>query len=623
MSQVLEVFPAAAYTCDPDGLITDFNRAALQLWGREPKLNDPADRFCGSFHLFSPDGAPLPHDRCWMALALRDRRAYTGLEIVIERQDGSRVTALAHASALLDDRGELLGAMNVLVDITERKRTELAAARLAAIVESSEDAIVSKDINGIIETWNRAAQRLFGYTAQQSLGRHISILIPSNRIEEEEDILRRLRAGELVSHFDTVRLRSDGQEVPVSLTISPVRDAGGHVIGASKIARDITERRLAEERIYALMTRLKESDRRKDEFLAVLAHELRNPLAAIGGVLNLFKRTPAESQGHLGEVLERQLAQMVRLVDELMDISRIGRGKVELHKEVVEIESIFRHALDGCRERVVAGNYEMSVSWPSEPISLYADAGRLQQVFVNLLDNAFKYTQPGGRICVTVERQNGTVEVTVRDNGIGIPPDKLASVFEMFMQVEPSLEQAQGGLGIGLTLAKRLVAMHGGAIQAHSDGPGLGSKFVVRLPIVDADLVGVDSPGAEAGPSSSRRILVVDDNRDSATTLRELLVISGNETRVAFDGLEALELAATFRPELILLDISLPKLNGYEVCRSIREQPWAKRIVIVALTGWGQEEDRRLSIEAGFDHHIVKPLDHARLESLLAGASDR
>jgi two-component system CheB/CheR fusion protein len=476
-------------------------------------------------------------------------------------------------------------------------------------------------LNGVIQSWNAAAQRLFGYTAEQAVGRHISFLIPADRADEEDRILARLRAGERVYHFDTVRLRSDGQPVHVSLTISPIRDGAGRIVGASKIARDITDRKRDEERIYGLMTQLKEADNRKDEFLALLAHELRNPLAPLLNMLEIVKR--GSGNGDLIEqvrsTLERQLGQMVRLVDDLLDVSRITRSKLELRKIGVELASVIHQSVEVCRPLAERAKHELNVSLPPEPIYLHADPVRLAQVFSNLLNNACKYTEPGGRIWLTAEREGSDVVVNVKDTGLGIPPDKLTSIFEMFTQIDRSLERAQGGLGIGLTLVKRLVEMHGGSVAAYSEGQGRGSEFVVRLPIlIERPQTKTPEPTAEKNLAVAHRILIVDDNRDAATSLAMLLKMTGNETQTAHDGLEAVEVAAAFRPELVLLDIGLPKLSGHDACRRIRQQSWGKNMVLVALTGWGQDEDRRQSKDAGFDHHMVKPLDFAALMSLLA-----
>jgi signal transduction histidine kinase/FixJ family two-component response regulator len=451
------------------------------------------------------------------------------------------------------------------------------------------------------------------------VGRHISFLIPAERAEEEDHILARLRAGERVYHFDTVRVRSDDQPVHVALTISPVRDEAGRIIGASKIARDITDRKLAEEQTYKLLTQLKEADQRKDEFLATLAHELRNPLAPLRNALEILKR--GEGNGNLLEqvrsTLERQLGQMERLVDDLLDVSRITRGKLEFRKQRVGLASVIHQSVEVCRPLAERARHELNVSLPPEPVYLHADPVRLAQVFANLLTNACKYTAPGGRIWLTAVRQGRDVVVNFKDTGVGISPDNLPSVFEMFTQIDRSSERSQGGLGIGLSLVKRLVEMHGGSVEAYSAGLGRGSEFVVRLPTLIEKAKG-KTPTAEQIPTTAHRILIVDDNRDAATSLATLLRLTGNETQTAYDGLEAVEAAALFRPDVVLLDISLPKLNGYDACRRIRQQPWGKDMVLVALTGWAQYEDRRQSKDAGFDQHMVKPVDLAALMKLLA-----
>jgi two-component system, chemotaxis family, CheB/CheR fusion protein len=620
-SGLLAKLPTAAYMCDADGLITYFNKRAVELWGREPKLNDPGDRFCGSFKIFRTDGSPMPHNQCWMALALRNRKAYNGFEILIERPDGSRWLALAYANPFLDERGQVVGAVNILVDFSDRRKAELTRAHLAAIVDSSNDAIISKNLDGVIQSWNAAAERLFGYTAEQAVGRHISFLIPADRPDEEDRILSRLRSGERIDHFDTVRVRSDGQRLDVSLTISPIRDDAGRIVGASKIARDISDRKRSEKEIYSLLTRLKEADRCKDEFLATLAHELRGPIAPLSAILEMMKRGIGNGElAQVRETMERQLGQMVRLVDDLLDLSRIRSNKVDLRKERVELAPVIRQAVEVCRPLAQDAGQKLVIDLPPQAIFLHADAARLAQVFSNLLNNACKYTNEGGSIRLTAELQDGDVVVRVKDSGIGIPGDKLAHVFEMFMQVQPPSERSRGGLGIGLTLVKRLVEMHGGSVTASSEGPGQGSEFTVRLPMLAGKAL-ADQPGlptTDERALTPRRILVVDDNTDSARLLAMLLKESGHETATAYDGLAALAVVETFRPDVVLLDVSLPKLDGHEVARRIRQQPWGKDMVLVALTGWGQDEDRRRSREAGFDEHMVKPVDEEALTRLLA-----
>ena len=418
-------------------------------------------------------------------------------------------------------------------------------------------------------------------------------------------------------------MRKNGQFIHLSLTVSPIRDETGRVVGASKTARDITERKQAEERTYRLMSDLKDADRRKDEFLAMLGHELRGPLAPLRNMLEVLKRTNGHEDLRQQSLntMERQLIQLVRLVDDLLDIGRITRNKMELRKERVELASILYQALEACRSLSEDANHQVTVTLPPESIYLHADPVRLAQVFNNLLNNSCKYTDPGGRIWLTAVRQGSDVTVTVKDTGIGIPPDKIGIVFDMFTQIDRTMERSQGGLGIGLTLVKRLVEMHGGTVEAQSEGPGRGSAFVVRLPVlIETPTAVTPEPTRAEAKNASRRILVVDDNTDSAASLAMLLTLTGNKTHTAHDGLEAVQAAEAFQPEVILLDIGLPKLNGYDACQRIREQTWSKNMVIVALTGWGQDEDRRRSKDAGFDFHMVKPLDFAALMTLLAEA---
>jgi CheY-like chemotaxis protein len=318
------------------------------------------------------------------------------------------------------------------------------------------------------------------------------------------------------------------------------------------------------------------------------------------------------------DTIERQLAQMVRLVDDLLDLNRITYDRLELRRSEVELSSVIKQAIEVARPLIDAAGHNLIVDLPTEPIYLNADRARLAQVFGNLLNNSSKYTKANGKISLSARRSADEVVVTVKDDGAGIPSDKLDSIFDMFMQVDQSAERSQGGLGIGLTLVKRLAEMHGGSIEARSAGEGKGSEFVVRLPILRKRAeVSPAISEATVGSSAPRRILIVDDNKDSADSLAMLLEITGNKTYMAHDGVEAVEAIEKHRPEVVLLDIGLPKLDGHEVCRRVREQPWGKDIVVIALTGWGQEDDRRKSQEAGFNGHLVKPVDYDKLLELL------
>jgi len=697
------------------------------------------------------------------------------------------------AAPMRDDKGAAVGAVLVFRDVSERKRAEEIQARLAAIVESSADAIVSKSLDGVILTWNAGAERIFGYTAVEAVGKPVTLIIPAERHDEEPAILQKLRRGERVQHFETVRVRKDGRRLDISLTISPVRDSDGNVIGASKIARDITERKRAEKalqeqarlirevaaagltihsagslesvtRVIAgearrilsarravssltarddcgqetvavsaadgyerwrdsglpsvvadacaevcrtnkplrlsradldtnpawqnldennanvpplrswlgvplvsrggknlglirvtdtenedfsetdeaalsqlaniasvaienarLYEEMREHDRRKDEFLALLAHELRNPLAPIRNGLQVIRLASqdASAVAKARAMMDRQLGHMVRLIDDLLDVSRISRNKMELRRSRVLLADIVSSAVETARPAIEEARHELTVSLPTDPVFLDADLTRLAQVFSNLLTNSAKYTPRGGHILLSAELRGKEVFAWVRDDGIGIPTESLRSIFDMFSQVDRSIERSTGGLGIGLALVKGLVEMHGGTITAESQGSGRGSTFTIRLPVLEEGGEATAPPVAEDGSqvmSSRRRILVVDDNRDSASSMAMMLKLTGNEVRIAHDGIEALEVAEAFRPQVILMDVGMPRLNGYEAVRRIRERPWGPTAIIIALTGWGQESDKLLSRDAGCNGHLVKPVSLPDLEKLLTDA---
>ena len=744
----------AVITTDIEGRVTYLNRVAESVtgWTQQDALGHPLDEV---FRIINEDSRETVENPA--ARALR-QGVVVGLanHTLLIAKDGSERPIDDSAAPIRDEHDVVSGCVLIFRDVSERRQGEkreaarlLSARLLASIVESSDDAIISKSLDGTIQTWNAAAERLFGYTSEEAVGRHISLVIPPDRIVEEDHIIATLKAGARIEHFETERIRKNGQRILVSLTVSPIRDDAGTVIGASKIARDITERSLAESERQKLVTlvenstdfigicdmnavpifvnraglqmigldsleeartvrvtdfffpedqpqvmnelfrevldkghaemdvrfrhfktgqalwmaykilrlddprgqpvaiatvsqdvterrrmedslrglaaALAEADRRKDEFLATLAHELRNPLAPLSNTLEILKRSsgPDASVRRGLDTMERQLEQLVRLVDDLLDLSRITHNRIELRKRPVELASVLRQAILAAQPLADAARHTIEVNVPSEPIYLHADPVRLTQVFGNLLNNSCKYTPPGGTIRVTAQRDDHSAVVTVTDTGIGIPRDKLASIFDMFAQVDQSLEQSQGGLGIGLTLVKRLVEMHGGSVEAQSAGEGLGSAFVVRLP-APLDVAHVAPPAASEIQTSgaTHRILVVDDNEDSADSLAMLLQLTGHEVFTAHDGHSALDAAEQQRPDVVLLDIGLPALSGYDVCRRIRQEPWGKTMVLIALTGWGQDEDRRRSQEAGFDGHLVKPVDHTRLLALLATLSE-
>jgi PAS domain S-box-containing protein len=598
---------------DADGRVTFMNLVAEELtgWPQSEAIGRPLPDV---FHIVNErTRRPVENP----ALRAMQQGTVVGLanHTMLIARDGRERPIDDSAAPMRDASGATLGVVLVFRDVTERKSAEQSRALLAAIVEASEDAILSKTLDGVIRSWNAGAERLFGYTASEAVGQSIILIIPPERHDEERLILERLRRGERIEHFETVRVARDGRRIDISLSVSPLLDEEGHVVGASKVARDITDRKQVE-------AALREADRRKDEFLALLAHELRNPLAPLRNGLQVLRLDggDAETVAQVRAMMDRQLGHMVRLIDDLLDIARISQNKLELRRARVPLASVIDSAVETARPIIEAEGHELDASLSTEPLFLDADLTRLAQVFSNLLTNSAKYTRPGGHIWLTANRQGEDAVVAVRDDGIGIPADALPRVFDMFSQVDRSIERAKGGLGIGLALVKGLVEMHGGRVSAESDGPGRGSTFTVRLPAFvtitepEASVPAEDLPLATA---NARRILVVDDNRDGALTLAKMLKLLGNEVRTAHDGNQAVGKAEEFRPEVILMDVGMPGLNGYEATRRIREQSWGRSAIIIALTGWGQEGDRIQSREAGCDGHLVKPVSLTDLEKML------
>jgi len=487
------------------------------------------------------------------------------------------------------------------------------------LVEQMQQGAVTLNADGAIAYCNRRFADLLGRPHERLTGVAFRDFIPPDEQALYESLLQqgRVGAGQGEAHLQ----KADGGLISVFLTFNALPPDSGVAVGG--LVTDLTTQR-HHEKLNAALEALKESDRRKNEFLAMLAHELRNPLAPICNALQIMRLTAGDGQSvHAAtEMMERQVGEMVRLVDDLLDVSRISRGKIELRVGPVELASAVHHAVEAIRPQCKSMDHELTVTLPAQPVYLNADPTRLAQVVGNLLNNASKFTDKGGRIWLTVEREGDQAVIRVRDNGVGIAPDQLPRIFEMFMQIDTSLERSVGGLGIGLTLVKNLVEMHGGTVEVHSAGVGQGSEFVVRLPIIETPKPPPPEPTVSAPTTTTaRRILVVDDNPVSADSLATLLKLIGNETHTAYDGLEAVEAAATLRPDVIVLDIGLPKLNGYEVCRRIREEPWGKSMVLVAVTGWGQDEARQKSRDAGFNGHTVKPIDLAELVKLLASLS--
>jgi PAS domain S-box-containing protein len=448
-------------------------------------------------------------------------------------------------------------------------------------------------------------------------------LVPKIVHPEEAERISNFVVGRMASgtafEFEARHRRRDGSYRWFITRAVPWRDDDGNVMSWFGVTTDIHDQKELQER-------LREADRRKDEFLATLAHELRNPLAPIQSALHALKLSPPqETRDHLQSVMERQMQLLVRMLEDLLDVSRISRGKLILRNQRVQLSEVLVVAVETVRPLIDQAGHTLHVTLPKQDVALHGDPQRLSQVFANLLNNACKYTEPGGTLWLTVTTGGGMVQVSMRDTGVGLSRDDLMQVFELFAQVDISLERSRGGLGIGLTLVRQLVEMHGGEVYARSEGAGRGSEFVVSLPLADDVEAAADPEGDVAAPAvnGALRVLVVDDNRDGADTLGLALSMLGHQVMTLYDPLEALARAGEFAPDLALLDVGMPILNGFELARRIKDQPWGAQVMLVALTGWGQEEDRRRSAEAGFDEHVVKPIDLETIGSICRRANGR
>jgi PAS domain S-box-containing protein len=720
--------------------------------------------------------------------ALAEHSDYS-IEYRVRRPSGERCWVAARGRGIYSESGAVLGMLGIVQDITARKQAEEVRGHLAAVVEGTDDAVITKTLDGIIASWNRGAERIFGYSAAETIGQPVTMLIPLDHIDEEATILGRLRRGERLDHYDTVRLRKDGTRFDVSLAVSPIRNNDGAIVGASKIARDISLQKRAEAALreetrilellnssgaaiagkldtaalvqtvtdaatqlsgakfgaffynvtnaqgesfflYALsgapreafekfglprntaifdptfrgagvvrsaditqdprygknsphqgmpeghlpvrsylavpvisrsgdvigglffghpevnvfteraqrlvegvaaqaavamdnarlFEALHNTDRRKDEFLATLAHELRNPLAPIRQAA-IISRAPnaTEAQRRWShDVISRQVQNMALLLDDLLDISRVSSGTLELRTENTQLATIVEAAVETARPLIDAKRHALTIDLPDQPVSFAADPLRLSQVLSNLLTNAAKYTDPEGRIRLHASSSDHAVTISVADSGIGLAEDALERVFQMFSQVKSAQDRSEGGLGIGLALTKGIVALHGGTIEARSAGPGRGSEFIVSLPRRALQAAPVSRTTASGSADAARRrVLIADDNRDAAETLATLLRMEGHDVTVAHNGREAMVVYQSIHPDVVLLDIGMPELNGYEVAQRVRQNATSPRPVLIAVTGWGQDSDKARALAAGFDHHFTKPVEPDAIAAIL------
>jgi PAS domain S-box-containing protein len=573
--------------------------------------------------------APSPVDRMLNEGVVLD----LALHVALVRRDG-RITAIEDSAAPIRDAcGNLIGAVMVFHDVTSRREAERALRRseqlLTDFFENAAVGLHWVSSEGIILRANRTELNLLGYSREEYVGRHIAEFHADKPVID--DILQRLSCGECLEAYEA-RLRCKDGSIKYVLISSNVLWEDGKFIHTRCFTRDITDRKLAEMGLREEFARreraeaaLRETDRRKDEFLATLAHELRNPLAPIRQAALISQaRNATDAQKRWSHaVIDRQMQHMARLLDDLLDISRITRGVLELRLEATELNDLIDAAVETARPLIDAKRHTLSVERSAAPSTFMADPMRMAQVLSNLLTNAAKYTDAGGEILLRAEVTDETILLRVKDNGIGIPAAALSSVFEMFAQVKSAQDRSEGGLGIGLALAKGIVDLHGGKIEVKSEGPGQGSEFIVGLPCRQAPFNLRGSLEVRpAAPITGRRVLIADDNVDGAESLGILLRMEGHEVLIVHNGRAAIEAFSTFEPEVAFLDIGMPQVNGYEVARSVRQEASGRAVTLIAISGWGKDTDKQRALAAGFDHHFTKPVHEKDLMQVLREHSD-
>jgi PAS domain S-box-containing protein len=605
----------AIFILDPDGRVSTWNPGAERIKGYT------ASEIIGQhFSKFYPR-ADIDAGKCERELEEASREGRFEEEGWRLRKDGTRLWANVTITALRSPEGELIGFAKVTQDLTERKEAEEEARRFRLLVESVKDyAIFMLDPDGRVSSWNAGAERIKGYMAHEIIGQHFSKFYPRPDIESGK-CERELEVATREGRFEEEgwRLRKDGTPLWANVTITALRNREGALVGFAKVTRDLTERRAAEEERLRL-AQAEEAERRNQEFLAIMGHEMRNPLSPMVTALHLIQLRGGRNCDREIAVLGRQLAHMTRLVDDILDASRFLRDQVPLVRKVMEVGDVLANAVDVSSSLLEEKRHRLELHVPKGGLLVDIDPARMTQVFGNLLNNAAKYTDRGGVITIAAAGTGDQVIVTIEDNGIGIPSDLLPRVFELFTQAEQGIDRRQGGLGIGLSVAKRLIVAHGGDVVAESRGLNCGSRFTVRLPRIPgaAELEERRAPKRRAPEGPSHRVLVVDDNSDGAEMLSVCLRELGHDVRIALDGHEALEVARGFSPALVFLDLGLPGLSGYEVIEQMRQIPSCERVPVVAVTGYARESDRARTLEAGFSAHMAKPIDIMRLGSIVA-----
>jgi PAS domain S-box-containing protein len=628
---------------DTQGGITNLNAKFVEMWGFSQELVDQRDiqklRASAAQKLKNPEA----HLTRIAEIEASQRQSLDLLELV----DGR---VFERRSAVISTGERVLGRVWSFRDVTQRQESDLVSHRLASIVDNSEDAIVGKDLRSIITSWNRGAERIFGYTAEEMVGSSIMRLIPPELQHQEEEILARIRRGERYDHFDTIRLTKDGRRLHVSLTISPIKDAHGNVVGASKIARDITERKLAEEALKeaqrlaeaanadrehllaaerAARSVAEKASRMKDEFLATLSHELRTPLNAVLGWANALRIGRLEP-GELTEglkAIERNARAQARMIDDLLDMSGIISGKVRLDVQRLDLSAIVAASIDTVRASAASKGVRLQVVIDPLNASISGDPGRLQQVFWNLLTNAIKFTPREGRVQVLLERVDSHVEVSIIDTGEGISPEFLPYVFDRFQQSDASTTRRYRGLGLGLAIVKQLVELHGGTVRAKSAGLGKGAAFIVSLPLITLhppqdewqrshpQSKPRDVPPLSTVSLESVTVLVIDDEADARDLLKRLLESAGAAVHLAGSAADGLAQLLAKPVDVLICDIGMPDGDGFSLIRRIRalDDSHKSEVAAVALTAYARIEDRTEAIRSGFQNHLPKPVEPAEL----------
>jgi hypothetical protein len=606
----------AIFMLNPQGIVETWNTGAAHIKGYA------ADEIIGShFSRFYPPEAinrGLPETELRGAM-MQGRYEDEGWRI---RKDGSRFWANVIITAVRNSSGQLIGFSKITRDLTERRRHEddlrKSEERFRLLVEGvTEYAIMMLDADGFVTSWNGGAERIEGYRSQEILGKHVSHFYPSEAVLANlpwEHLRIAREQGRATD--EGWRLRKDGTQFWASTVFTALHDTDGRPYGFATVTQDLTQRRHAEA--------LADTAQRMHEFIAMLAHELRNPLAPIRNAVALMERKGLRDPTleSMRQTIDRQSMLMTRLLDELLDVNRIARGQFSIAREPVDMREILTRAVETSRPLIDSRRHRLKVSIPDQPLRVLGDALRLTQAVVNLLNNAAKYTPEGGSIKLSASVRGAEIEIRVLDNGTGIEHEMLEKVFDIFVQVNPSAGNALGGLGVGLALVRRVVELHGGNVQARSEGKMHGTEFVVRLPLSIEQTQTIS--GQEHQPPGSVRILrvlIVDDNRDAADSMNLLLTSMGQEVCVAYDGPCAISAAKTFKPDIVLLDIGMPEMSGYEVARALLDDGSAAKSGLVAVTGWGQEADKERAKEAGFAYHFVKPISEEALRFILTEVS--